>query len=132
MSAISIVKQPSALPHCCKLCGGGANSKEWFVDTGSYEEFYGAIYYCNECFNYMATLAGYKYESGPTDVQYLASFSQSGGISVLEGNSEVDGESPDRTVSLDSREGEALESSDDERVDELRSDESVREFELNF
>ena len=39
------------LPGQCKLCG--AADKEWYLDTGSYEQFYGAIYYCCECISEM-------------------------------------------------------------------------------
>jgi len=52
-----LVKTPLAAPHKCKCCGGA--SKSWYVDTGSLEEFYGAVYYCNECFTHMANLAGF-------------------------------------------------------------------------
>jgi len=52
-----LMKVPLAAPHKCKSCGGV--SKDWYIDTGSQEEFYGAVYYCNECFTHMANLAGF-------------------------------------------------------------------------
>ncbi len=53
----AIVEVPSALPGSCKCCGSA--SKKFYIDTGTQEEFYGAVYYCNDCMGEMAELAGY-------------------------------------------------------------------------
>lgn len=52
-----LVERPLAAPYKCKSCGGV--TKKWYIDTGTLEEFYGAVYYCNECFTHMANLAGF-------------------------------------------------------------------------
>lgn len=54
---MQIVETPTVLPGCCRVCGGA--SKPWYLDLGTSEEFYGAVYYCNECLAEMARLAGY-------------------------------------------------------------------------
>lgn len=44
-------------PGKCKLCG--SVSKELYLDTGSHEEFYGAVLYCVQCMAHMASLLGF-------------------------------------------------------------------------
>lgn len=52
-----VVETPQALPGVCRACGGA--SKDWYLDTGHSEEYYGAVYYCNECISYIADLCGF-------------------------------------------------------------------------
>lgn len=54
---LELTHSPQALPGCCKLCGSASRSP--FIDTGSSEEFHGAVYYCSECVGAMASLMGY-------------------------------------------------------------------------
>jgi len=56
-----VVEQPTALPAQCKGCGAGTLSegREWWVDTGTFEEFYGQVYYCSICMTEIAELCGF-------------------------------------------------------------------------
>lgn len=54
---LELTHSPQALPGCCKLCGSASRAP--FIDTGSSEEFHGAVYYCSECVGAMASLMGY-------------------------------------------------------------------------
>lgn len=51
------IETPVAAPGCCKCCGSA--TKKFYIDTGTQEEFYGAVYYCCECIGEMANLAGF-------------------------------------------------------------------------
>jgi|KBSMisStaDraftv2_1062788.scaffolds.fasta_scaffold08400_11 hypothetical protein len=54
-----ILEKPMAPPACCKICGAASDSeREYWVDTGTWEEFYGAVYYCAVCFEEIAALVG--------------------------------------------------------------------------
>ena len=44
-------------PGVCRVCGGA--SKPWYIDFGYNEEYYGAVYYCNECIAAMAEACGF-------------------------------------------------------------------------
>jgi hypothetical protein len=52
-----IVPVASAAPGVCRVCGGA--SKDWYIDFGYNEEFYGAVYYCCQCIEEMAHTAGF-------------------------------------------------------------------------
>ena len=52
-----IVEVPQAAPAVCRACGGA--SKDWYLDTGHSEEYYGAVIYCCECIAYIADLCGF-------------------------------------------------------------------------
>jgi len=43
------------------MCGAGSLSegREWWLDVGIIEDFYGRVYYCSICFGQMATEAGF-------------------------------------------------------------------------
>lgn len=46
-------------PASCKICSASSLSeREYWIDTGTSEEFYGAVYYCCICFEEMARDAG--------------------------------------------------------------------------
>lgn len=51
---------PHRDPGKCKGCGAGSiTEREWWIDTGTYEDFYGQVYYCNICFTEMCNLVGF-------------------------------------------------------------------------
>lgn len=54
---IAVVETLTALPASCKICGGA--DKEWYLDTGTQEEYYGAVVYCNECVAHIAEVCGF-------------------------------------------------------------------------
>lgn len=55
---ITKVQVPSSSPMCCRRCSGLAD-RQWFLDLGYIEEFWGAVYYCDICFREMAEPANY-------------------------------------------------------------------------
>lgn len=134
--SICVTTKPSAIPYQCKLCGGSANTKEWFLDTGSYEEFFGAIYYCNECFGYMAQVAGFEkvrlYDSNIGDTRLDPTVSVAGSSVLLDDPEQDYGKPSEGTVELDSGEGEVTESFYDEGMDELRSTDLASQLKLTF
>jgi hypothetical protein len=67
-----LVSEPVAQPSQCKACGAGSLSegREWWMDTGTIEEFYGHVYYCSVCFTQMADLANFM---GPAKRRALES-----------------------------------------------------------
>ena len=52
-----VVEVASAAPGVCRVCGGA--SKDYYIDFGYNEEFYGAVYYCCQCIEEMAHTAGF-------------------------------------------------------------------------
>lgn len=56
-SKFQVVISPQALPGCCLFCRNG--NAEWYVDTGSYEEFYGVVYICCDCILQISTQVGW-------------------------------------------------------------------------
>lgn len=50
------VQYCAALPGCCWMCR--SSNREWYVDTQQSIDFYGAVYLCNECIIEMSRLAG--------------------------------------------------------------------------
>lgn len=54
---ISVITDLVALPAKCYYCGGADKSS--YLDTGIQIEYYGALIFCNECFNAMAEVYGY-------------------------------------------------------------------------
>jgi hypothetical protein len=52
-----IVETILVAPGVCRVCGGV--NKDWYVDFGYNEEFYGAVYFCNECVGAMAAACGF-------------------------------------------------------------------------
>lgn len=57
---ILLCDKPTASPGKCRLCGVGSDSdREWWIDTGVMEEWYGAVYYCSICLTQMANMAGF-------------------------------------------------------------------------
>jgi hypothetical protein len=57
---ILIVDKPTAMPAKCRICSVGSDSdREWWIDTGVMEEWYGAVYYCSTCLTQMANMAGF-------------------------------------------------------------------------
>lgn len=58
--------QPPLLkePACCRMCRAAADyQRKWFVDLEYIEDYWGAVYYCNLCFDELATAAGYTVDS---------------------------------------------------------------------
>lgn len=54
------VDTPARMPAKCKGCGAGSlTERKWWIDTGTIEEFYGRVYYCNICFTEFVNLVGY-------------------------------------------------------------------------
>lgn len=49
-------------PACCRMCQA-VDKREWFIDLGYSEDFWGAVYYCNYCFDEVAGVAGYMLKS---------------------------------------------------------------------
>lgn len=52
-----VVGIPQALPSQCRFCGSATREK--YLDTEISEEFYGAWYFCEECFAGAAHMMGY-------------------------------------------------------------------------
>lgn len=64
MTRISLVHVSQLLaPSHCYLCGT-CNEKRKYVDFGMQVEFYGAVYFCNECFANAATAVDYVHVDG--------------------------------------------------------------------
>jgi hypothetical protein len=61
-----VVDVPEALPGQCYFCGSA--SKEKYLDFGTSQEFYGALYGCNECMFAAAKLLGFL---SPIEVETL-------------------------------------------------------------
>jgi len=54
------VDSPHRSPAKCKGCGAGSLvERKWWIDTGTIEEYYGRVYYCNICFTEFVNLVGY-------------------------------------------------------------------------
>lgn len=53
----SVVTTLTALPAQCRTCGGAG--KEWYLDTGYSEEFYGAVVFCCDCIAHIANVCGF-------------------------------------------------------------------------
>lgn len=56
---MQIVTQPQFHPGCCIVCGSPDGAKPWFLDTQFSAEFWGNVYYCSDCYLYMAEIAGF-------------------------------------------------------------------------
>lgn len=57
---IRVVEQPTIAPAQCKMCSASTLSeREYWLDTGTMEEFYGAVYYCNTCIEEIGSLCGF-------------------------------------------------------------------------
>lgn len=138
-------------PACCRMCSA-VSGREWFIDLGYIEDFWGRVYYCNLCFDELALAAGYvpqsRLESAKADYRRIMdgfkeqSWELSGAVDILRAAgfdlrafhnwlaSVVAGET---TVELPERK-ESLASGENgppEQTDESRSDDSSV-FELNF
>lgn len=46
-------------PGCCRICQA-VDGREWFLDLGYIEDFWGRVVYCNLCFNDLAVAAEYS------------------------------------------------------------------------
>lgn len=66
LSRYSIVTHPQALPGQCALTG--KSDEEYYIDTGVYLEFHGAVYIGASAFQEIAGLLGY---ADPSEVQTL-------------------------------------------------------------
>lgn len=55
---MKLVDTPTALPGSCKICGTGDPGRGPFLDTLTSEEYHGAVYYCRECCLEIARLFG--------------------------------------------------------------------------
>lgn len=56
-SRITVQENPTALPGSCGLCG--AADKEYYVDFKLDFEFYGVLYFCDECVAETARVCGF-------------------------------------------------------------------------
>lgn len=45
-------------PACCRMCQA-VTGRDWFIDLGYMEDFWGRVYYCNLCFDELAVAAEY-------------------------------------------------------------------------
>lgn len=54
---VAVLDSPQAAPARCYYCGG--SSKSSYLDTGIQIEFYGALYFCNECMEFLSQKMGY-------------------------------------------------------------------------
>lgn len=55
-----VTDTPAALPACCIFCPGSVRRR--YIDTGLQEDFYGAVYICEECVLAMGRMLGMKSE----------------------------------------------------------------------
>jgi hypothetical protein len=55
----SIVPVPYQHPSSCSICGYGGSDRKCWLDTGIQIDYYGAVYICDQCFNFLAGLFGY-------------------------------------------------------------------------
>lgn len=83
---MELVEYPQALPGSCKICGSATKSP--FIDTGSYEEFHGAIYYCHECAGQFARLLGFLH---PDEFKALTEEKERLVVEVFEQKLRIDG-----------------------------------------
>ena len=49
-------------PACCRICRA-VDNREWFIDLGYSEDWWGSVYYCSLCFDELAGAGGYMRES---------------------------------------------------------------------
>ena len=59
MSKYSLIHSPLMLPNQCGGCGTTEIKNGW-VDTGLTYEFYGNLYFCENCISEMAGIYGLK------------------------------------------------------------------------
>jgi hypothetical protein len=60
---LSIVPSPAKKPGRCRFCPGISETREWFLDLGQVEDYWGRVYICNACFSDMAIVAEYEKKS---------------------------------------------------------------------
>lgn len=93
MGAFSIMKptNPGGLPApgICKSCG--SSTKESYLDTGTQENDYGAILYCDECVNHFATMFGYISVEKAEEIKSLAEKQFLQNVSLHEENRSLKG-----------------------------------------
>jgi hypothetical protein len=65
----SRTEMPTALPGQCYCCGSG--TKSYYLDLGVSIEFYGAVFFCNECFSAMAACMGFVHGDKTQDIVRL-------------------------------------------------------------
>lgn len=56
---VQVIKTPIASPGTCVLCGTSGDEKRTFIDFGKQLDWYGAIYFCNECIREVSLAIGY-------------------------------------------------------------------------
>lgn len=151
------VESPVALPGSCRCCGSA--TKRLYLDTGIQEEFYGAVYYCIDCFGDMAQTMGFitpvagielletlrnlyaEREAVKSVVKELSEYVDSrfdftraavyvSDSDIFDRIKDIEHQLSRRETELGEGEGAPTESFDDEGVDELRPVES--EFKLNI
>jgi hypothetical protein len=63
MRPVLVSDYPAAHPHVCSKCGVNYD-RDWYVDLGVENEWYGVIYFCNLCFtNLVDNVPGYLTET---------------------------------------------------------------------
>lgn len=62
-----VVSVASQSPGCCRNCQGV--NRNWFLDAGYIEEFWGRVYWCDVCFDQIARICRYE----PVDFNSLES-----------------------------------------------------------
>jgi hypothetical protein len=64
------VEYPTLPPAQCKICGAASQTdREYWIDTGTTEEFFGAIYYCSVCIEEIAGICGFLSIAGSTKLK---------------------------------------------------------------
>ena len=75
------------LPGTCKACG--SSTKEIYLDTGTQEEFYGAILYCHECVGYFASLFGFIHPDKALELRTIVEKSYADNVILSERNKQL-------------------------------------------
>lgn len=58
MTPVRVYDSPPSHPYMCMKCRNGAETREYFIDTGMQVEWEGLIYLCNECMHDIALACG--------------------------------------------------------------------------
>ena len=77
------------LPGICKSCGSA--TKEKYLDTGTQENDYGAIMYCFECINHIASLFDFLHPDKVKELRRMAETQYMLAITLRDRNEQLTG-----------------------------------------